>query len=403
MGLKQKILDQVQFSRLLIKEVLDTLTNEEKAKLEKWKLVKPNKELYNNIFDYNNRQERDKIANDIDLSKEWKVFINNWELEKDKSKPSKKIQFYSIAASVAAIFIFAAILIIKPGRMNNEQSEIFAEAISIAPGQIIAELILEDGEIIDLESVKSTVIQDDEIIISNDYGILEYKNLEKNNKSAANNILRVPRGGEYQLILGDSTVVWLNSETQLTYPVNFSQTERKVELIGEAYFEVAKDKARPFVVVSNQQEVKVLGTAFNISAYPNEEKVFTTLAEGSVEVSVPGDDNKLKRTEVIKQNQQLVYGRTSNSVELIEVNSYLYTSWKDGRFVFRNEPLVSIMNTLSRWYDIDVRFEEKDIEEIKFTGDLKRYSDLADLLKILEVEMSVRTEILDDNSLIIKR
>ncbi|MEN8155473.1 MAG: FecR domain-containing protein [Bacteroidota bacterium] len=402
MDLKNKISHQIQIANLLVKEAFGTLTGEEISRLDIWKEEQSNKLLYDGLFEGDKRKRREKIADGIDLEKEWSTFLEGQEVKRGIARRIQRIRLYAAAASIAVLIAVSSALMLRQGGLKGLLPVLVSQPVVIPPGQTRAELILNDGEVIYLEDVRTTLIQDDEIVISNDCGILEYESRETEAETVALNTLKVPRGGEYMLILEDSTIVWLNSETRITYPVYFSGKERKVELTGEAFFKVARDEQRPFIVETNQQEVKVLGTAFNISAYPGEESIYTTLVEGSVEVSFPGEGDQPVRKEVIEPNQQLIYGHASHTVELIEVSPYLYTSWKDGRFVFRNEPLISIMGTLSRWYDIDVVFEDEGIKEVTFTGDLKRYSDLTDLLRILELEMSVRTKIVDHNRLLIK-
>ncbi|MDX8340292.1 FecR domain-containing protein [Draconibacterium sp. IB214405] len=389
MRLRDKILRQIASSKLLAKYFLGTLNKEEQAEMQDWMADNGNKKLLDELGDEKNRAERNRIIDSINLDEEWRLFIKSMEIEKRAATKNLRIKIYSAVASVAAVFVLGLMMVFGPWDNPFSDNELLAEEININPGRTTAELILPDGEVINLEAIKNTVVEDDNIKISNNEGILLYEPQKIVPLDTVKNILRVPRGGEYQLVLEDSTVVWLNSESQLTYPRIFSADQRKVELIGEAYFDVKRDERRPFVVVSKSQQVTVLGTEFDISAYEQDDRIFTTLVEGKVKVEIEEGDGQV-HTEFLEPNEQVVYDINSNDMKRDQVDPYEYSSWKDGRFVFNNEPLSSLMSKISRWYDIDYRFEEEGVGEIRFTGDLKRYSNLADFLKILEVEKSLK-------------
>jgi len=389
MRLSDKILQQIASSKLLVKYFLGSLNKEEQSELQSWMSDENNRKFVERIREEKDREERDRLVDSINLGEEWRLFIKSMEIEKRAVTKTRRIKLYSVVASVAAVFILGLILVFGPSENPFSKNVLVAEEINISPGRTTAELILPGGEIINLEAVKNTVVEDDNIKISNNEGILVYKPQKIVALDTVKNILRVPRGGEYQLMLEDSTVVWLNSESQLTYPRIFSKDQRKVELIGEAYFDVKRDEKRPFVVVSKSQNVTVLGTEFDISAYEQDDRIYTTLVEGKVKVEIEGNGGQM-HTEFLEPDEQAVYDINQKSVTLTQVDPYEYCSWKDGRFVFKNEPLSSLMSKISRWYDIDYRFQDEEVAQIKFTGDLKRYGNLSDFLKILDVEKSLK-------------
>ena len=201
------------------------------------------------------------------------------------------------------------------------------------------------------------------------------------------NTLSVPRSTEYQVQLSDGTRVWLNSESELRYPVDFVSTERKVFLRGEAYFQVAKDTTKPFRVVVNDMMVEALGTGFNINAYQDDNCLRTTLVEGKVRVSysdtrqecilVPGEQAVLKEGVL-----------TSGQVNVDDI-----IAWKKGRFVFSDMPLETIANQLERWYDVEIRFDDTVAKYYRFTGVMKRYNELEQVLGLIEETTNVRFKV----------
>lgn len=199
------------------------------------------------------------------------------------------------------------------------------------------------------------------------------------NPAAVFNTIATPRGGEYQIRLPDGTKVWLNAATSLTYPVQFTGNERRVTLNGEAYFEVAHDRTRPFKVFTQNQEVEVLGTHFNINSYDDESATRTTLLEGSVKVS------KLNTVTgvVLKPGQLSVLNANSLKVEAADVESEL--DWKNGYFIFNEESLSTIMKKVSRWYDVDVIYDQHASNSAqRFGGIVSRSKKITDVLKTME-------------------
>jgi len=188
------------------------------------------------------------------------------------------------------------------------------------------------------------------------------------------NTASTPRGGQFQFILSDGTKVWLNSASSIKFPVAFNGSERKVELTGEAYFEVAHDAKRPFKVVSNQQQVEVLGTHFNINAYNDEDVINTTLLEGSVKVTSANTEI----TIVPGQQAQFKNGK----INVASVNVDDAVAWKNGLFNFNDNSIEEVMKQLSRWYDVDIKYEGK-LPSRRFSGEISRNVNASQLLDIL--------------------
>ena len=197
------------------------------------------------------------------------------------------------------------------------------------------------------------------------------------------NYLTIPRGAQFSLHLPDGTQVWLNSDTQLKYPIQFRDGEsRKVELVyGEAYFDVSPSsdhKGDDFKVLHNKQEVQVVGTQFNIKAYKEEANVYTTLVEGKVNVNFKNMQQKLT------PNQQATYNIETGALQITDVEVYNIIAWKEGIFSFENMPLKEIMAVLARWYDIEVVFKNKELETIQFVGVLDMQQNIEEILSILK-------------------
>ena len=191
-------------------------------------------------------------------------------------------------------------------------------------------------------------------------------------------VLRVPRGGEYVLALADGTKVWLNAETELHYPSRFEGAERLVRVVGEAYFQVTKNDSCPFIVEAGEVAVRVTGTEFNVMAYAGHDRVETTLVRGGVDVTAGNAGQRLT------PGMQAVYFKEAGRLESREVDTWLYTSWKEGIFEFRDLSLGEIADQLERWYDVEFFIQHSSLEELRFTGNLPKYENLEEVLRKLE-------------------
>ena len=289
-------------------------------------------------------------------------------------------------AAVALPFVIALVLYVG---LNREEEQMVRPSLAsnILPGTSKAVLTLANGQMIPLgkEATDSTIITDGTQISASGSGVTYASGVES--ESVVYNKLEIPRGGEFCLTLSDGTRVWLNSETSIQYPVAFGAKERRVFVQGEAYFEVAKDAKKPFTVQFMSSSVTVLGTSFNIRAYPEEKRSQTTLAEGSVRIYSPGS------SMLLKPGEQAEVSALSGEMVKQEVEVKNFTSWKDGRFVFEQQPLEDIMRTLERWYDIRVIFKDEGAKRISLSGNMKRYGDFSQVMKMLQMTGDVRFEL----------
>ncbi len=288
-------------------------------------------------------------------------------------------KWYYAAAAILLLFISAAIYRLIPantGGNGQAQADISAASIvtDLAPGGNRAILKLADGSAIILDSAANGMLTQQGNIkvekLSN--GLLAYtiggKQLSEND-AAFYNTISTPRGGQYQVTLSDGTKVWLNAASSIRFPVLFAGNERKVEITGEAYFEVAKNISRPFKVKTSASEIEVLGTHFNVNAYDDEAAVKTTLLEGIVKVSVPVSAGK-QASRFLQPGQQSGITKDGNIAVLNNADTEEALAWKNGRFQFRSADIKSILRQISRWYDVDVVF--KGNVNLHFTGQLNR-------------------------------
>jgi len=305
--------------------------------------------------------------------------------------------FRVAAAAIVLLCISISVLIFRQNKPINEINQVveFAKPIEkplykndIKPGGNKAVLTLADGTKIILDDAAQGALtkQGNTTIIKLDDGRLAYnpQTIAKiTSKTILYNTLTTPRGGQYCVTLPDSTVVWLNASTSLKFPIAFSGKERKVEVHGEAYFEVAKNEAMPFIVKAGNEEIKVLGTHFNVSAYADDKLIKTTLLEGSVKISLKDNNESIDNTITLVPGQQSQLDK-NNNLSVIETNLNEAVAWKNGYFMFKNENIESIMLKLARWYDVKVNYNV-DIENRDFTGTIARSQNISDVLTMLEL------------------
>lgn len=249
-------------------------------------------------------------------------------------------------------------------------------------------LLLENGEKIALTE-ESFSMEEKHVVIKNDAkNELVYESQKDTGIiTTKNNHLVIPKGKTYQLLLADGTRIWLNSETELTYPVRFSGDKREVTLIGEAYFHVAPNKEKPFIVHANGMDVRVLGTSFNVSCYSSDNTFTTTLIEGSVAVKT--DKNK---TETIAPSEQFTYDKRNAQTSTQIVNTELFTSWMNGEYIFKDTTLEEIVRKLQRWYDFSVRYEDESLKNNRYSLTADRNTNLDQLLEVISYTSTVKLE-----------
>ncbi len=319
---------------------------------------------------------RDKIIQEIDVENAWSKFS----LKKDRG--------YFIYSSVAAaVLLFLTLLIFIPSQNIKESETLISSDILPAEGTVT--LRLSSGKVLEINSSETSEELNEGVVVSTDGNEISYEGVsqDKTNQYIDNDIsnkleyneLITPKGRSYSIVLSDGSRIWLNAQSSIKYPVRFDKNERKVEISGEAFFDVKHDSLRPFIVETLDYDVKVLGTKFNVKAYSDEESSSTTLVSGSVIVPLKtGGERRLSPGE------QLNFSRTEKSVKVEEVDVELYTSWVDNNLRIEQMPLGEIFKILKRRYEISVYFVEDKLMDEQFSGKIP----LNDNLKIVLDQMS---------------
>jgi ferric-dicitrate binding protein FerR (iron transport regulator) len=301
-----------------------------------------------------------------------------------KNKPAHIIQSKIFLRIAASLLIFMTGAVIYFSLKNSQQDTLAAipeqqEKNDALPGANKAILTLSDGTTISLDDAKYGQVaeQGNAQIDKLGNGQVVYKIMDGKQTEVVFNTLSTPRGGQFRLTLPDGSEVWLNSASSVKYPTAFIGAERKVEITGEAYFEIAHHPERPFIVSVNGMNVKVLGTHFNINAYDDEAFVKTTLLEGSVRLE------KSATIVTLKPGQQAQLENSGKIKVIDDVDVDQVIAWKNGYFSFNRADLQTVMRQIARWYDVDISYEGK-IPDRQFVGKIGRNSNASEVLKILQ-------------------
>ena len=378
-------------AELITRHLAETLTDDETQKLNSWRAASPeNEALFQKLCSHQHIAQHIEHRKNFDAPK-------GWQQVEQKMKRTHRKQFYLKVAQYAAIFIVPLIIgilvITLPQQMENDMAQQLSEkGHLILPGEKKAVLTLGNGEVIALTALQDTRLKEkDGTAIQVDSATLNYQAVKKNTSAIQEvyNKVEIPRGGEYSLLLSDGTRVRLNSMSSLRFPVHFSGTTREVELQGEAYFEVSKN-GKPFIVKTGNKQVEVLGTTFNISAYQGEEYQ-ATLLTGSVRVHTSQGENQL-----LKPSEQARIAPGTDEISVRKVDTYLYTSWIQGRIYFKDQRLEDIMKSLTRWYDMTVIYKNEKLKNLKFGCNVDRYKDITPFLELLESTGKVTITIKDN-------
>lgn len=318
----------------------------------------------------------------------------NWEWSKFNSKQNQKKQKLRIWVAAASIVLVASISALLTFEFFLNDASQMAQEVKIEKGNARATLITSSGQKYNLEEGKNRTITDQYgvTIQADSSNVVQYTNeaLTMSDSKLANkyNTLKVPRLGEYQIVLSDGTKVWINSESELKYPVQFNQKERVVELIGEAYFDVKSDPNHPFIVKTNGVYTKVLGTEFNVSSYPREE-LNVTLVEGSVAL----EQTHIAEAIILKpgENANQKLGEDDITVSKVDVNKFI--AWRNGYFYFQRERLEDILLKLERWYDFKVFYQNQGVKDYLFKMRADRDMEFKDIVSRLEQTGRISIEI----------
>jgi len=296
----------------------------------------------------------------------------------DKTGKSKKLRLWVVRYTAAVVLLLVAV--VSSLWLNKDEVEEQCPLPRVlASGTTGARLTTGNGKAIDItQNAHLQLHEEDGTSITTDSLGMVYEASDSVVEQEIWNTMETMTGREYMLVLADGTRIFMNAETQVTFPASFKGCERRIRLSGEAYFEVAKDPMHPFIVETEGAEVRVLGTSFNVRAYEGEQEMVTTLVEGKVAVS----DSLTKRE--IHPGEQAVCMLAEGRIDVRQVEVSLYTAWKSGKFIFHNEPLEKIMTYLSHWYGFECRFLDNKAREVRIGASLNRYEDATPILSMLQ-------------------
>jgi ferric-dicitrate binding protein FerR (iron transport regulator) len=380
----------VKTKKLIVKFLAKEANLEELRQLELWIRNPINEHLFTEYFKANYYANTALKTYNLECAK--KNILQQINRRKAKSNYIFK---YAIAATLA--LILTTTYLFRDNLFNTTAKDAFSQRkLYKEQTKNKAVLTLENGSQVALENGNSIQTQN----ATSNGKVLVYQNKAKQVELVYNQ-LTIPRGGQYVVELSDGTKVWLNSESQLKYPVNFIKGQsRQVELAyGEAYFDVSpssKHKGAKFKVFNQFQEIDVLGTEFNIKAYKGESNVYTTLVEGKISVSI---DN---RNLGLKPNQQLDLDINNNTSAIKTVDVYNEVSWKDGVFSFENKTLEEVMKVFSRWYDIEIVFKNNSIKNEEFVGILRKNKRLETILKTFKNYGVIKNYEIEDEKVVLE-
>lgn len=394
------------YAVLIVRHLKGELSAAEEIELQEWLQASPENALL-----LEKLQNEDHIKAELDFLstinsyKAWQNVV----LRANKMPLTHKVYLLLQKWKYAAVILMGlsvSVILYKWSDNNIQQPLQTAQIIryknDIPPGTDKAQLILADGSVLVMDGHTSGIVKNFAgLRITSNHGLLSYQraNSPKNAQEQYNTIV-TPAGCKYQVTLPDGSMVWLNSESSLKFPVVFNHAERKVYLTGEAYFEVAKNKHKPFKVFTSTTVVRVLGTHFNVNAYTNEKAIKVTLLEGSVKIS-NGLQSKLiapGEQACVNSNEPKVQATTIN-VQATDVNESV--AWKNNQFLFDSEDVESVMKQIARWYNVEIEYRD-GIPQTHFTGSISRNNNLSQILNMLELTGGVHFNI-DGRKIVVTR
>ncbi len=363
-----------KLAEIIIKTWLNLATEEEREKLLSWlDENEENRQTYKAIIHGETILNRIRTEDRITETTDFKLLCKQIAQKLLRRKMSRRVA-YTLYYAAGCAFIFIVSWLYWPKQEGNNDSQ----AIDTSK----VKLVLASGDVISLDKKSSAKIDANVAVIIKDQNGLVYKSKEATDALKEKEIrhkIVTSAGGEYHFVLSDGTKIWLNSVSEIEFPVNFQGPERVINLTGEAYFEVAPDSKRPFIVHSLNQTVQVLGTTFNIKAYPEESRVFTTLIEGKVSVGSGGSK------VLLSPGMESVCLRSNNELETYSVDTNLSTAWRTGFFLFNNEDIQIMLRMLSRWYGVEFKYNKVDTDVATFSGRFSKYDDLKTTLNSLSL------------------
>jgi ferric-dicitrate binding protein FerR (iron transport regulator) len=386
-----------EISKLIVKFLEGKLTPDESEKLNRW--IEENdqhRQLWERLTDPDHLEANLKKWKSEDLDQAWVNLQFKIKSSQQSAGRRRGREILRYAAAIIGItFVGLTAKYFFGNKLSTEgKGSGQTQVAEILPQGKTAQLVLGNGTVVHLDGNKSApIVEEDGTKVFSDQNGVHYSSNNRGDTKEIYNTLIVPRSGEYRVVLSDGTKVWLNAASSLKYPTNFGSKQRKVILSGEGYFEVTKDAKRPFIVKTENTQVEVLGTKFNVSAYTEDSKNKISLAEGKVVVQQlkEGENERV----VLTPGYGAVVEKDKSGIQTTHVNLEAELAWKDAMFIFEDEALGSIMKKLSRWYDVNVEFEPGVDTMFHFTGHIEKYENLAKTLHLLELTRKVSFDIKD--------
>ena len=380
-------------ARLIFLHIQGMTDNVQEKELNEWRSVSPrHEELFQRMLSSEHVEKSISrfVKTEEEEERGW------WQLQQRarSGRSVRKIKWFPYAAAIVLILSVGGVFYFSGDKEQTEILPIAKNEVQVPGSRAV--LILPDGRKVDLENevLRSDLAQSDSLLLVSARS-LKYRDIDSPDTTEIFHTLEIPRGGEYLLTLSDGTMIYLNSESTLSFPVKFQGKERKVYLTGEAYFKVAKNTEHPFVVTAGELEVLVTGTTFGVRAYKDEKDIQTTLESGQVTVRVEGKSVKLV------PNKQVLFNKSTMGLEVRDVDVDLYLAWADGRLVYDNCPLEKILTDLGRWYNIDVFYSRDELRSYQFSLNMKKHEEFTQVLELIGKTGEVQFEI-KDNTVIVR-
>lgn len=374
-----------EFAKELLRFTREELSDKERAEVER---VLRDKEGLEDLA--RELKDKEQISREIGVMSS---FDTGKALKQvNRKRGQKRHLFIPWVAAASVVLVAGVTALFLLNRAPKDAREVISVA-RVEPGKAQVTFEMASGARFSLDTLTSTIHNDKvKVAFENKDGVLRVEGqdavVDENVAEVGNNKILVPYGGTYSLVLADGTKVYLNSGTTLEFPSRFDKQSRQVTLKGEAYFEVARDVQKPFIVHVDEMAVKVLGTSFNVKSYVDEPGVYTTLVQGSVAIVRKGQPER-----VIVPGEQAYYNKGVGTLSVAPVDVAEFTSWKDGLFYFKDIPLEEILRIVSRWYDLDVFFMNQGAKSVVYSGKLPMYSAVEDVLRKFEISGDVRFDL----------
>lgn len=380
-------------ARLIFLHVQGMTDDVQEKELNEWRSVSPrHEELFQRMLSSEHVEK--SISRFVKTEEEKERGWRQLQHKARSSRSARKIKWFPYAATIALLLSVGGVFYFSGDKEQTEILPIAKNEVQVPCSRAV--LILPDGRKVDLENevLRSDLAQSDSLLLVSARS-LRYRDIDSPDTTEVFHTLEIPRGGEYLLTLSDGTMIYLNSESTLSFPVKFQGKERKVYLTGEAYFKVAKNTEHPFVVTAGELDVLVTGTTFGVRAYKDEKDIQTTLESGHVTVRVEGKSVKLV------PNKQALFNKLTMGLEVRDVDVDLYLAWADGRLVYDNCPLEKILTDLGRWYNMDVFYSRDELRSYQFSLNMKKHEEFIQVLELIGKTGEVQFEV-KDNTVIVR-